>query len=108
MTTIQLFLICAFLFTALYYFVRLRNRVADVIMLFLLVATAILFILFPSWTNLLAQKMGVGRGADLIFYLCIVTFCFVLLKLYSKMRTLEQQITELIRNQAIKDAETKQ
>ena len=104
MSAIQIILISASLFTALYYFVRLRNRIADVILLFILAAVAVLFILFPGWTNMIAQRLGVGRGADLIFYLCIVLFCFVILKLYSRMRKLEQQITDIIRKQAIEDA----
>jgi len=105
MTAIQIILISAFLFTALYYFVRLRNRIADVLLLLVLVVAAVLFILFPGWTNFIAQKLGVGRGADLVFYLCIVLFCFVILKLYSRMRKLEQQVTELIRKQSIEEAE---
>lgn len=104
MSAIQIILITAFLFTAMYYFVRLRNRIADVILLFVLASGAVLLIIFPGWTNLIAQKLGVGRGADLIFYLCIVLFCFVILKLYSRMRTLEQQITDIIRKQAIDEA----
>ena len=107
MSAIQIILISAFLFTALYYFVRLRNRIADVLLLFVLVTSAVLFILFPGWTNLIAQKLGVGRGADLLFYLCIVLFCFVILKLYSRMRRLEQQITEIIRKETIEEAEVK-
>jgi len=105
MTAIQIILISAFLFTALYYFVRLRNRIADVLLLLVLVVAAVLFILFPGWTNFIAQKLGVGRGADLVFYLCIVLFCFVILKLYSRMRKLEQQVTEIIRKQSIDEAE---
>ena len=107
MSAIQIILISAFLFTALYYFVRLRNRIADVLLLFVLVTSAVLFILVPGWTNLIAQKLGVGRGADLVFYLCIVLFCFVILKLYSRMRRLEQQITEIIRKESIEEAEVK-
>ncbi len=108
MSAIQVLLISAFLFTALYYFVRLRNRIADVLLLFILVAGAVLFILFPGWTNFIAQKLGVGRGADLVFYTCIVLFCFVILKLYSRMRRLEQQITEIIRKETIEEAEIKE
>jgi len=108
MSAIQIILISAFLFTALYYFVRLRNRIADVLLLFILAAGAVIFILFPDWTNFIAQKLGVGRGADLVFYICIVLFCFVILKLYSRMRRLEQQITEIIRKETIEKAEVKE
>lgn len=105
MTPIQFILIIGFLFTGLFYFVRLRNRIADVLLLFILVATAVLFILFPEWTNVLAKKLGVGRGTDLVLYIGIVLFYFVILKLYARMRKLEQQITELIRKQAIAETE---
>lgn len=105
MTPIQFILIIGFLFTGLFYFVRLRNRIADVVLLFILVVIAVLFILFPEWTNVLAKKLGVGRGADLVLYIGIVLFYFVVLKLYARMRKLEQQITELIRKQAIDEVE---
>lgn len=105
MTPIQILLIIGFLFTGLFYFVRLRNRIADVLLLFLLVAIAVLFILFPEWTNVLAKKLGVGRGTDLVLYICIVLFYFVILKLYARMRKLEQQITDLIRKQALDEVE---
>lgn len=104
MTPIQIILISAFLFTSLYYFVRLRNRIADVVLLFVLLLTSILVILFPEWVSLIAQRIGVGRGTDLVFYLLVVLFFFVTLKLYSRLRKLEQQITDIIRKQSIEDA----
>ena len=73
-------------------------------MLFAILATAVICILFPEWTNVIARKLGVGRGADLIFYLCILLFYFILLKLYARLRKLEEQITTLIRNDALRGA----
>jgi small membrane protein len=108
MTAIQLILISAFLFTALYFFVRLRNRIADVILLFILAGGAVLFVIFPEWTNAIAHKLNVGRGADLVFYLFIVLFSFIILKLYSKIRTLEQQFTDIVRKKAIDEANEKE
>jgi small membrane protein len=105
MTPIQFILIIGFLFTGLFYFVRLRNRIADVLLLFILVGAAVLFILFPEWTNVLAKQLGVGRGTDLVLYVGIVLFYFVILKLYARMRKLEQQITDLIRKQALDEVE---
>jgi hypothetical protein len=100
MSGIQIILISAFVFIALYYYVRLKNRLSDVLLLLFLVALAVLFILFPEWTNGLARRLGVGRGADLLFYTCIVLFVFVVLKLYSRIRHLEQITTELLRKEA--------
>ncbi len=105
MTPIQFILLSGLLFTALYFYVRFRNRVADVLLLLVFFATATVFILFPDWSNIVAHKLGVGRGADLVFYLCIVLFVFVVLKLYSRIRKLEQLLTELIREKTIEEAE---
>ena len=104
MSGIQILLIASFLFIALYYFVRLRNSLTDLILLLVLVLLAVLFIVFPEWTNKIAHRMGVGRGADLIFYICIVLFVFVILKLYARIRKLEQITTELIRKDAKENA----
>lgn len=73
-------------------------------LLFVLLLTSILVILFPEWVSLIAQRIGVGRGTDLVFYLLVVLFFFVTLKLYSRLRKLEQQITDIIRKQSIEDA----
>lgn len=105
MTGIQLLLITSFAFVAIYYFVRLRNRILDVLLLFGLVGVAFLFVLFPEWTVIIANRLGVGRGSDLVFYTCIVAFWFVILKLYTKIRQLEQTTTELLRRDALHNAE---
>jgi len=104
LTGIQLILIAAFAFLALYFFSKLRNRISDVLLFLLLVLMGIVFVLFPEWTNVIAQKLGVGRGADLVFYTCILAFAFIVLMLYSKLRKLEQIITSQIRNRAKENA----
>jgi small membrane protein len=100
MSGIQILLISSFVFVALYYFSKLKNRIVDVMLLLGLVATAVTFVAFPEITGIIAAKLGVGRGADLVFYICIVTFCFVVLKLYIKMRKLENTITHLLRRES--------
>jgi small membrane protein len=40
-----------------------------------------------------------------VLYVGIVLFYFVILKLYARMRKLEQQITDLIRKQALDEVE---
>ncbi|MFT3846128.1 MAG: DUF2304 domain-containing protein [Lacibacter sp.] len=105
MTPIQFILISALLLTGLYFFVRIKSRIADVLLLLFFFCVATAFILFPDWSNIIAHKLGVGRGADLIFYLCIVLFVFVILKLYSRIRKLEQTLTDLLRKDAIEEAD---
>ena len=104
MTGIQIILISGLLLAWLFYFIKRRNSIADIVVLAILAGLAITFILFPEWTNVIAHKLGVGRGADLVFYLCILLFCFLVLKLYARLRKLEQMITELIRKDALKES----
>ncbi len=101
MTGIQLILISGLLLALLFFFIKWRNNIADVVLFTLLVLTAIIFILFPEWTNIVAHQIGVGRGADLVFYLCILLFTFVVLKLYARLRRMEKMITDLIRKEAL-------
>lgn len=103
MSGIQILLLTSVLFLGVYFLVRLRNRVFDIVLLFLIVMAAIGLILFPDITQKIADVLGVGRGVDLIFYLCIMLFWFVLLKLYTKIRQLETLLTELIRKQSLQE-----
>jgi small membrane protein len=104
MNGIKILLITGVAFIAVYFFVRLRNTWFDLVLLFLLIAAAILFILLPGITNTIAHKLGVGRGADLVFYISIIIFWFVVLKLYARIRRLEQIITQIVRKDALDEA----
>ncbi|MBI3139943.1 MAG: DUF2304 domain-containing protein [Sphingobacteriales bacterium] len=107
MNGIQLLLIAGLAFVAVYFFVRLRNSLFDLLLLLILLATGVVFILFPELSNRLANKLGVGRGADLVFYTSIILFWFVILKLYARLRKLEQIVTTLVRKDALEEADPK-
>jgi small membrane protein len=104
MSGIQVILIGGVVAIFLYYVFRLRNAFLDLLALSLFAAAGIFFILFPEYTNVIAKKLNVGRGADLLFYICILFFLFVILKLFARIRRLEQSLTELVRQQAKKEA----
>src|SRR5688572_17050630 len=101
MNGIKILLITGLAFIAVYFFIRLRNSVFDILLLLALIATATVFILFPNISNDLAHRLGVGRGADLVFYTSILIFWFVILKLYARIRRLEQTMTQIIRKDAL-------
>ncbi|HMU45075.1 MAG TPA: DUF2304 domain-containing protein [Chitinophagaceae bacterium] len=104
MNGIKLLLITGVLFIAVYFYVRLRNSLFDLFLLLVFISAAIFFILFPESSNRLAHQLGVGRGADLVFYTSILIFWFVILKLYGRIRKLEQIITTLLRKQTLDEA----
>ena len=108
MNGIQILLIIGVAMIAVYFYVRLRNTILDIVLLFLLIAAAIIFILFPELTNKLAHYLGVGRGVDLIFYISTITFWFVILKLYTRIRKLEQIMTSIIRKDALENKQSNQ
>lgn len=104
MTGIQLVLLTGVAFISLYFITRLRKRLLDIILLTAMIACAIVFIIWPDLTSVIAKALGVGRGADLIFYVSILIFWFVVLKLYARLRKLEQTVTDIVRQDAIKKA----
>lgn len=104
MNGIQVVLILGVSIIGLYYLIRLRKTVVDMAVVILLMGAAILFILLPDLTNMIANVLGVGRGADLLYYICILLFSFALLKLYARIRRLENQFTKLVREDALRNA----
>ena len=104
MSGIQLFLITGVIFISIYFITRVRHRVLDLLILGAMIICAFVFIIRPDITNALAHKVGVGRGADLVFYISILIFWFIILKLYARQRKLEQMITDLIRKDALENA----
>lgn len=100
MSGIQILLIGGVIAIFIYYIARFRNALADLIILGIFSAAAVFFILYPDETTVIANKLGVQRGADLLFYICILFFIFIIVKLYARIRRLESKLTEIIRQRA--------
>ncbi|MCB9802589.1 DUF2304 domain-containing protein [Candidatus Nomurabacteria bacterium] len=59
----------------------------------------------PEITSYLANFLGVGRGADLIIYLSIVVIFYLIFKIFIRLNKTDRQITKLVREDAINNAE---
>ena len=59
------------------------------------------FIWFPDFSTYLANYVGVGRGADLVFYVFIIVSLIVVFTIYLKIENLTSAITLIVRSQAI-------
>jgi small membrane protein len=105
MKLIQLILIIGLLAILISYFRWFRSAVMDKLLIVCILAAGIFLVVFPDLTNRLAATLGVGRGADLIFYCFIIAFCYLVLLLYAKIKKLEQQLAELARRQALRDVQ---
>lgn len=104
MSGIQLVLLTGVAFICLYFIIQLKKKLLDLLLLLVMIAGAVVFIIWPDLTTRIAQKLGVGRGADLVFYVSILIFWFVVLKLYARVRQLEKSFTQIIREDALKKA----
>ncbi len=100
------FLLCAGLLCGVVvYFQSYRSSLRDRMIGMILFCGSFGAVLFPDYTQMLAELAGVGRGVDLFLYLFAVLTLFGLLVLYSKLSKTESSITELVRDLAILRAE---
>jgi len=83
-----------------------RNRLPLHIMtVFGLLAAGAAAVIDPNLADDVAHMVGVGRGADFIFYISITGVLFVLMHYYTKFVEMQAQITDLTRELAILRAE---
>lgn len=61
-------------------------------------------ILNPEWTRIVAEVLGIARGADLVFYLSILTMFMGFFLVFAKLRRLDRTMTRIVRDIAIGDA----
>jgi hypothetical protein len=90
-------------FAAIGWFVFLkRNRLPFHIMIvFAMIAAGAVAVVFPEYTDVVANWVGIGRGVDLIMYVVDITVLFVLLHYFTKFVELERHVTTLTRELAI-------
>ena len=104
MQVIQPLLLCAFFIALLIYLRFFRTLLRDRLIAVLLFVVACTAVLKPSFTQKIADLVGVGRGADLTFYLFAVAFVFFAVLTFSKLTRTTRDITELVRRLALLEA----
>lgn len=102
MSGIQIILITGIILIVFNYIQSKHRPSIGTLIVFITAGIGIGLVLFPDISNKIAKRMGVGRGADLIFYICILLFWFIISKLISRIKLLEAQITELVRKDALR------
>ena len=70
------------------------------------VLAAVAAVLFPDALTWVANLVGVHRGTDLLLYGSIVVFLFTMASAYQRIHHLEDQITRLARESALRAAPT--
>lgn len=72
----------------------------------LFVIAAVYAILRPDDTTILANWLGVDRGADLLSYALVIAFVFTTMSTYLRFKELELRYAQLVRAVALQSART--
>jgi hypothetical protein len=82
---------------------RAINRRAALAWIAVWIAAAVA-IARPALTMTVAHFLGIGRGADLVFYCAILFMLIAFFYVYVRFKRLEREITTIVRHLAIRDA----
>lgn len=104
MTNIKIILFIPLLLLIILMLPKFRRHTMSKLIMILISLLGILFILFPSLSSRLANYVGVGRGTDLIIYLFMIFSFLYGIFIYAKLRMIQQNQTEIIKNIAIQQA----
>src|SRR5579864_3002217 len=94
-------------FIILFYLANSRRNSPITLFALLGAGSGVVFVWNPDLANEVAQVLGVGRGADLIFYCWVLISIALFLSLHFKFRQQSQQLTDLVRKTAIAEAQAR-
>jgi hypothetical protein len=100
----QVIIVAAILLFGLYAF-RLRNLVRDRVIFAALVLGGIVLAIYPDLSTRIANRLGVGRGTDLLLYVFLLFSLFYNVHVASHWRKVNRRITDIVRQQAIETAQ---
>ena len=104
---IKVILILGLLALTLLCLAVLKSRLATRLFVLAQLAVGMVLVVCPELANQVANRLGVGRGADLMLYLLILAVYAGAMVVQAKFRRMERQITELTRTIALYEAEQK-
>lgn len=107
MTVIKLLLLAAIVVFALLAFRGSRRAIHKVLWrayVVLVVLAAGVSVVYPDGLTTIAELVGVGRGADLLLYVLVVTFMLVSVVLFRRIGELERRYADVVRNLALQEA----
>ncbi|PIP17923.1 MAG: DUF2304 domain-containing protein [Parcubacteria group bacterium CG_4_10_14_0_8_um_filter_35_7] len=68
-------------------------------------------VLLPETTSFVAERLGVGRGADVIIYFSIIVIFYIIFQIFIRLEHIERNIAKIVREIALekhKSIETKE
>ena len=103
---IQYILACIILFAALRTYLQYKQRHLAAIELFfwfLFWSTSLFVVFRPEATTVLADLVGVGRGADLVIYISLIVLFYTIFRMFIRIRALQHDLSKIITELAIRD-----
>jgi hypothetical protein len=105
MKPIQWMLIPVLAGLLLLFYRRLRGHAAVRAVALLSTAAALIFTLFLDSSTWLANRLGIGRGVDLVTYLALLALMVSCVLLYLRLVRMEARFAEYVRRQAVEAAQ---
>ena len=108
MTTFQIVLIGVFgvlFFSSLLTSIRRRTARRELLLFAVLWGGGLILSAKPDLTTVVARALGIGKGADLVFYTGIVVMLIGFQMVYVRLRRLRREMTRLVRHIALLEAE---
>jgi hypothetical protein len=102
---IKLLLTFFFFFFLVYAFLLFRSSRLLSLIVAALAPIATFLVWMPTKATIIANALGVGRGADLLLYLWFLLSALLILLLHLKLKSFHQELTELARHIAIASAQ---
>ena len=63
--------------------------------------TAIVAVLWPDSTTILANRFGIGRGTDFILYISVAVIFYLIFRLHIKIESIGRDITKIVRKETL-------
>lgn len=64
---------------------------------------AAIVVALPQTTTILAEKVGIGRGVDLVVYFSIFVLFYLSFRIFVKMEKIEKTITKMAEKNALQE-----
>ena len=63
--------------------------------------SAIVAVLWPDSTTVLANRFGIGRGTDFVLYISVAVIFYLIFKLHIKIESISRDITKVVRKESL-------
>ncbi len=57
---------------------------------------------WPDSATMLANRLGIGRGSDLVIYISIAVLFFLLFRVHIAIERVNREVTKVVRDRALK------